>query len=172
MTSFVLALVMSMDPTDGFPLSTLDELHFFPSANTAKGKALEKWPLVDGPWYPQVRVQLSAKHVGYVVFNAAGKVHLVVRTADGAVVQDVLLAAFERLEGAYEKTTNSWLIKRKGAWELITSTFLRDFEFEDPSVPGTKNVTGTKSSVFAFKNGTFEFVSQQLPAGREFPLKR
>jgi hypothetical protein len=82
------------------------------------------------------------------------------------------LAAFERLEGAYEKTTNSWLQQRKGSWELVTSTFLRDFEFEDPGVSGTKNITGQTSSVHVFKQGKFEFISNQLPPRRDFPIKR
>lgn len=36
----------------------------------------------------------------------------------------------------------------------------------------TKNITGSKSAVRTFKKGKFEYVSNQLPPGRNFAIKR
>jgi hypothetical protein len=160
----VLAMVLSAEPAS--------ELHFFPSGFTVKGEPIAV-ELPNGPWFLSTRVALSGQHEGLVVFDAEGTAHLVVREAKGGnVLDDVLVAGVERLEGAYEKTTNGWLTQKGKSWELITSEFLRDFELEDPDVPGTKNITGTKSIVRAFKNGKFEWVSNQLPAKRKFEIKK
>lgn len=164
MTMIVLAMVLTAEPAS--------ELHFFPSSFTVKGEpiAIE---LPNGPWFLSTRVELSSQHEGLVVFDAEGTAHLVVReTKGGKVTDDVHVSGVERLEGAYEKTTNGWLTKKGKSWELVTSEFLRDFELEDPEVPGTKNVTGTKSIVRSFKNGKFEWVSNQLPAKRTFAIKK
>ena len=164
MTMIVLAMVLTAEPAS--------ELHFFPSSFTVKGEpsAVE---LPNGPWFLSTRVELSTQHEGLVVFDAKGTAHLVVREKkDGRVTDDVLVAGIERLEGAYEKTTNGWLMKKGKTWELVSSEFLLDFEFEDPDVPGTKNLTGTKSIVRTFKNGKFEFVSNQLPPKKSFPIKK
>ena len=164
MTTIVLAMVLSAEPAS--------ELHFFPSSFTVKGEPVTV-ELPNGPWFQSARLELSAQHEGLVLFDAAGTAHLVVREKKGGqVTDDVLVAGVERLEGAYEKTTNGWLNKKGKSWELVTSEFLRDFELEDPNVPGTQNTTGTKSVVRAFKNGKFEWVSNQLPARRTFAIKK
>lgn len=147
------------------------ELHVYPSLFTAHGKPLDEKQFPGGPWFPGKELKLSNDCTGHVVFDAKQAVQLFV-VCKKVVTQSLPLAGFTRLEGAYEKTTNSWLTQRDGTWELVTSTFLRDFEFEDPSVPGTKNITGQNSTVHVFKQGKFEFVSNQLPPKREFPIKK
>jgi hypothetical protein len=164
MTMILLAMVLSAEPAS--------ELHFFPSSFTVKGDPISV-ELPNGPWFLSTRLELSAQHEGLVVFDAEGTAQLVVREKKGGKVTDeVLIAGVERLEGAYEKTTNGWLSKKGKGWELVTSEFLRDFELEDPNVPGTQNTTGTKSVVRTFKNGKFEWVSNQLPARRTFAIKK
>lgn len=142
------------------------ELHLYPSLFKVEGKPLqEKWLPEGGPWYPGPKLQLSAEHTGHVVFNGAREVHLVVVDKSGLATQSVLVATFERLEGACEKTTNSWLRETPKGWELITSTFLLDYEM-------AQNISGQSASVSLFKKGKFEFQTTQLPAGRSFPLKK
>jgi hypothetical protein len=164
MTMIVLAMVLTAAPAS--------ELHFFPSGFTVKGEAVDV-ALPNGPWFLSTRVDLSAAHEGLVVCDAEGTAHLVVREKKTRrVTDDVLVAGLERLEHAYERTTNGWLLRKGAGWELVTSEFLLDFELEDPSIPGTQNITGTKSVVRAFKKGKFEFVSNQLPAKGTFAIKK
>ena len=143
------------------------ELHLYPSLFKVEGKPLEaKWLPEGGPWYAGPRLKLSPEHEGFVIFDAAQQVHLVVvHTKSHQPTQSVLVATREKLEGAYEKTTNSWLRETPGGWELVTSTLLLDFEME-------QNISGQTSSVSVFKKGKFELQSMQLPEKREFPLKK
>ncbi len=146
-------------------MSPPKELHLYPSLFKAEGKPLEaKWLPEGGPWYAGPQLKLSKEHMGFVVFNAAHQAHLVV-VAGTTSTQSVLVATYEKLDGAYEKTTNSWLREVPGSWELVTSTFLLDFEME-------QNITGQTSSVSLFKKSKFELQSMQLPEKREFPLKK
>lgn len=125
------------------------------------------------PLSTQTELHLSADCTGSIVFNATHEVQLFVSDRQRKQMTDSrLLAGFKSLSGAYEKTTNSWLLKVDGEWQLVTSTFLLDLEREDPSVPNTKNVTGQNSGVHAFKHCKFEYVSDQLPAKRAFAIKR
>lgn len=164
MTMMLIAMILAVEPAN--------ELHFFPSAFAVKGEPVQV-ALPNGPWFLSARLDLSAEHEALVVFDAEGTAHLLVREKKSQkVTDDVLVAGFDKLEGAYEKTTNGWLIRKGKGWELVTSEFLRDFEFEDPDVPGTKNLTGTKSMVRTFKKGKFEYVSNQLPPNRSFEIKR
>ena len=140
-------------------------LHLYPSLFKVEGKPLqENWLPEGGPWYAGLKLKLSADQTGHVVFNAAHEVHLVIVTGSAAS-QTILVATHARLEGAYEKTTNSWLREVPGGWELVTSTFLQDFEM-------AQNISGQTSSVSLFKKGKFELQSMQLPDKREFPLKK
>ena len=168
----ILALaLLSIDSL--FPLSTQPELHLYSSLYAVPGKQLDDKLFPNGPWYPGARLPLSADCTGYIVFNAAHELQLFVYDRQRKQMTDSRrLAGFKSLSGAYEKTTNSWLLKVDGEWQLVTSTFLLDFELEDPSVPNTKNVTGQDSSVHIFKQGRFEYLSNQLPAKRAFPIKR
>ena len=139
------------------------ELHLYPSLFKVEGKPLDtKWLPEGGPWYAGPTLKLSPDHVGHVIFNAASEVQLVIVNGT-TTTQSILVATHARLEGAYEKTTNSWLREIPGGWALVTSTFLEDFEQD-------QNITGQTSSVSQFKKGKFELQSMTLPEKRAFPL--
>ncbi len=139
------------------------ELHLYPSLFKVAGTPLDaSWLPEGGPWYAGPTLKLSPAHTGHIVFNAANEVHLVI-VSGNAATQTILVATHARLEGAYEKTTNSWLREVPGGWELVTSTFLQDFEM-------AQNISGQTSSVSLYKKGKFELQSMQLPEKREFPL--
>lgn len=168
MTTLLLATLIGASPIDArFPLSTEKVLHVYPSRFPTQGPPLDEQQFPGGPWFPALRLKLSDDCTG-LVMGAEQRVQLVVR-CNGSVTQTVPLASFTRLESAYEKTTNSWLRAHDGTWELVTSTFLRDFELDAPGAP---NITGQTSSVSTFKKGTFELVSTQLPAKRSFPIRK
>lgn len=171
MTSLLVLMLLTAEPV--FPLSTAKEVHFYPSLFSKLGAPLDPKLFPDGPWFAGISVKLSEDFTGYVVFNTASVLELFVYDRKSKKMSERLpLASFKTLTGAYEKTTNSWLIPRDGTWDVVTSTFLLDFEFEDPSVPGTKNITGQESSVHTFKKGTFEFTSNRLPPKRDFHIKK
>lgn len=128
-----------------------------PALDAALAKELQLGP---GEWFPAGRVELSADVTGYVAFKRAGSASLVVVERAKAKVSEVFIVAdFSRLESAYEKTTSAWLRVKDKKVSLTISVYLRDFEFEDPSVPGTKNITGETVNGYELRGGKFEFVS-------------
>lgn len=128
-----------------------------PALDAALVKALQLGP---GEWFAAGRVELNADVTAYVAFKRSGSASLIVVERAKAKVSEVFIVAdFSRLEGAYEKTTSAWLRVKDKKVTLTISVFLRDFEFEDPSVPGTKNITGDTVNGFELRGTKFEMVS-------------
>lgn len=126
-----------------------------PRREAAKGKPLapDLLPLPPGDWYAAERVELSNEHTGYVLYDAVGAAWLmIVERKTKRVSEHRMIAAFEKLEGAYEKTTQSRLVPVKDGWELVTSVFLHDLEMDAPGAP---NTTGTRTTTLRFSSGMF-----------------
>lgn len=144
-------MVLAVDTPDAFFFAhPHTELRFSPRREKPVGTSRA---LFDGEWYPAERIALSNEHTGYVVYDKAGAASLViVETKTKRVTERRRLAAFERLEGAYEKTTQSRLAPTHDGWELTITVFLRDFELPAPGAP---NTSGTTTTVHRFSRGVF-----------------
>jgi hypothetical protein len=118
--------------------------------------------LGEGEWFPVSRVALSKTVTGYVAATRKGTTTLVlVERASQKTTGAYVVADVSRLDGAYEKTTAARLTVTRATAELVISTFTRDFEFEDPAVPGTKNTTGGRTLRYQLKGATFELVAER-----------
>ncbi|MFT3711247.1 MAG: hypothetical protein QM817_26755 [Archangium sp.] len=148
---------MSLDAS--FPLVLGNDTHFPLDAKTKQvpldAATVTLLQLGDGEWSGLARVKLGKELVGYVAAKNSETRLVVFDSAKKRVTDSQVVAAFSKLEGAYEKGTSSDLVVGAKKITLTVKSFLRDFEFEDPSVPGTKNISGGETRVLVLRGSVF-----------------
>lgn len=148
---------MTLDAS--FPLTLGNETHFPLDAKTKQvrldAETTTLLQLGDGEWSGVAHVKLGKTLIGYVATKNAETRLIVFDTDTRRVTDSQVVAAYSKLEGAYEKSTSSQLSIGAKKTVLTVKNFLRDFEFEDPNIPGTKNISGGETRVLVLRASVF-----------------